>query len=92
MVCRLELYLALSAATSYPVMTQDAIQFSGAANVGSGMAIPACFTGRPVTPHSGAPSPSPSNNANKKVSRSAFSTGTKALPMPGVTRCTDAHY
>ena len=81
----------LSTVTRCPVMTQDAIQFSGAVSVGYGRASPACFTDRQVTLRSGAPSPSPSKISDKKVSRIKFSTGPKALPMPGVTRCTYAH-
>ena len=37
------------------------------------------------------PSSSPSKNASKKFSRSAFSTWPNSLPMPGVTHCTNAH-
>ena len=81
----------LSAATRCPVMTQDAVQFSGAVSVGYGRDSPAYFTGRRVTPLYGPPSPNPSKRAGKKVSRRAFSIGPKASPIPGVTRCTNAH-
>ena len=81
----------LSAATKCPVTTQDAVQFSGAVWVGLLRANTACLTGRRVNPHSVIPSRSPSNNANTKVSFSAVSTGTKASPTPGSTRCTNAH-
>ena len=72
-------------------MTEDAIQFSGAVWEGSGRANPVYLTGRRVTPRSGTPLPSPSNNADTKVSFSAIYTGMKALPIPGVTCCTNAH-
>ena len=81
----------LSAATKFPVMTQDAVQFSGAVWGGSGRASLACLTGRRVTPRSGTPSCSHSNNAGKKVSFNAFFFGPKESPTPGVTRCTNAH-
>ena len=81
----------LSDVTRYPLMTQDAAQFSGAVIFGSGRASPACFTGRRVTPLSGAPPPNPLKRAGKTVSRRALSTGPKALHMPGVTLCTNVH-
>ena len=46
----------LRAATRCPVITQDAVQFSGAVWTGSGMASPACFTGRQVFALVGSPS------------------------------------
>ena len=73
------------------MITQDAVQYSGAVRVGSVRASPTCFTGRRVTPCSDAPSPSPSNIIVTKVSRSAFSKGLKASPMMGVTRCNNSH-
>ena len=79
------------AATRCPVMTQNAVQFSGEVWDGSGRANPECLTGTLVTPLSGTPSPSYLNNAGTKVSLSSFSTGPKTLQMPGVTRCTNAH-
>ena len=81
----------LSADTRRPVMTQDACQFSGAVNVGSGRAIPACFTGKRVISLLGALSPSPSNSAGRNASAISSSTGPNALPIPGVTRYTNAH-
>ena len=77
----------LSAATRCPMMTQDAVHFSGAVSVGSRRASTACFTGRQVNSFSGAPSTNPLKIAGKKVSRSGFSTGPKASPIPGVTCC-----
>ena len=67
----------LSHATKFTVMTQDAIQFSGAVWEGSVRANPACFTGRQVTPFSSTPSHSPSKNADTKVSFKAVSTSQK---------------
>ena len=52
----------LSAATRCPVMTQDAVQFSGAVWVGLVRANPACLTVRRGPPLCGTPLPSPSNN------------------------------
>ena len=72
--------------------TQDAVQFSGTVWEGSGRANPAYLTDRRVTPRSGTPAPSPSNNARTKVYFSAVSTGPKVSPIPGVTRCMNAHY
>ena len=72
-------------------MTQDAVQFSGDVWIGSGRANPDCLTGRRVTPLCGTPFPSPSNNAGKKVSLSAFYARMKIFPMPGVTQCMNAH-
>ena len=51
--------LPQSAATSFPVMTQEAAQLSGAVFFGSGRSSPACFTGRHVTPFPGVPSSNP---------------------------------
>ena len=73
------------------MLTQDTAQFSRSITVGSGRANPACFTGRRVIPCSGTPSPRPSNRAGTKVSQIDFSTGTKASPMPRLTRCTNYH-
>ena len=81
----------LRAATSCPMTTQDAIQFSGDVSFGSGRSNPACFTGRQVTPLTGAPSPNPSNRAGKKDSCSAFSDVPKAYPIPGMNPCKNAH-
>ena len=81
----------LSAATRCPVMTQDAVQFSGSVFVVSGRASPACFTGRRVTPLPGVPYPWPWKRAGIRVYCSTCSTGPKLSPMPGGTRCTDAH-
>ena len=81
----------LSATTRRPVMKQDAAQLSGAVFVGSCRNSPACFSGRRVTLLPGAPSPKPWKRAGKKFSYSASSTETKASPMLGVTRCTNAH-
>ena len=81
----------LRAATRCPLMTQDAIQFSGDVWFGSGRFNPACFTGRRATPLSGAPSPSSLDKSGRKVSHSALSTGPKASPMPRVTLCTNAY-
>ena len=81
----------LSAATRCPVMTQDAVHFSGAIFFGSGRCSPACFNARCVTPLPGAPSPRPWERVVNKVYCSAYSTGPKASPMPGVTRCKNAH-
>ena len=81
----------LSAATRCPVITQDAVQFSGAVWEGSGSANPACLNGRRVTPRSGTPLPSPSNNAGTKVSFRAVSPGQKASMIPGVTHCKNDH-
>ena len=47
----------LRAATRCPVITQDAVQFSGAISVGYERASPACFTVRRVNHLSSAPSP-----------------------------------
>ena len=88
---RPKLHWPLSAATRCPVMTQDAVYFSGAVSVGYGRASCACFTARRETPLSDAPSTNPSKRAGNKVSHKAFSTGTKASPIPGVTRSTIAH-
>ena len=66
---------SLSAATGFPVMTQDAVQFSGAVFVVSGRDIPACFTGRRVTPLPVVLSPRPWKRAGKKVSCSNSSAG-----------------
>ena len=68
-------------------MTQEVIQFSGDVWYGPGRVSTTCLTGRWVTPLSGTPSPRPLNNSGTKVSLSAVSTGPKASPMPGVTRC-----
>ena len=76
----------LSAAMRCDVMTQDAVQFLEAGWDRSGRANPACLTDRRVTPLSGTPLPSPSNNAGTKVSFSAVSAGPKASPIPGVAR------
>ena len=46
-----------SAATRCPMMTQGAVQFSGAVWEGSGGANTACLNGRRVTPRSGTPLP-----------------------------------
>ena len=81
----------LSAATRCPVMTQDTVQFLGAVFFGSGRANPAYFTSRRVTPLPGVPSPSPWKRAGKKDYRNSCFTGPKASPMPGATRCTNAH-
>ena len=81
----------LIAATRCPVMIQDVVQFSGAVSIGSSRASPACFTGRQVKPLHGDPYPNPLNMTGKKVTRSAFLTGSKASPMPGVTHYTNAH-
>ena len=81
----------LRAMTRCPVMTQDAVQFSGAVSVGSGRPSPAFFTDRRVTPLYGYPSHNLSKICDKKVSRSAFSTRLKASPMSGATFCTNAH-
>ena len=67
-------------------MTQDACQFSGAVNVGYGRAIPACFIGKRVISLPGAPSPTPSNSAGRNAFAISSSTGTNALPIPGVAR------
>ena len=76
----------MSAAMRCPVMTQDAVQFSGAVFTGSGRAGPACFTGRRVTPLPSVPSPRPWKRLGVKVS-----TGLKASLMPEVTRYTNYH-
>ena len=81
-----------SAATRCPVTTQDAVQFSRSVCEGSGRANHACLTVRRVTPCSGTPSRSPSNNSGLKVYCSAASTSPKASSTPGVTHCTNAHY
>ena len=73
------------------MMIQDAVQLFGAVSVGSGMDGPSYFTGRRLNPLPGAPSPNTLNRDGKKVSRSAFSTGTKASPMPEVTRFMNSH-
>ena len=82
----------LSAETRCPVMTQDACQFSGAVSVGSGWAISTCFTGKRVISLPGALSPTPSNSAGRNAFAISSSTGPNSLPIPGVTRCTNAHY
>ena len=82
----------LIAVTRCPVMTQDAIQFSGAFFVGSVRAMPACFTGRRVTPLPGVPSPRAWKRSGTKASCRAYFAGAKAFPMSGVTRCMNAHY
>ena len=82
----------LSADTRCPVLTQDACQFSGAVRVGSGRAIPACLTGQRVISLPGAPSPTPSNSAGRNAFVISSSTGLNALLIPGVTRCTNAHF
>ena len=81
----------LRAATRWPMMTQDAVQFSGAFFVGSVRDSNACFTGRQVTPLPSYPSTRPWKRAGKKVSHSTSSTMTKASPIPGVTLCTNYH-
>ena len=81
----------LIAATRCHLMTQDTVQFSGAASFGYGKASPACFTDRQVTPRSDATSHNTSKITGKNVSHSDLSTGPKASPMPGVTLCTNAH-
>ena len=82
----------LSAGTRCPVVTQDAVQFSGDILVGSWSSSPACFTGRHVITLPGVPSPRPWNRAVMKASRSACTVGPKASPMSGVTRFTDSQY
>ena len=81
----------LSADTRCPVMTQDVCQLSGAVRVGSGRAIPACFTGRRVIALPGAPSPTPWKSSGMNAVLISSSTGPKASPIPGVTRCKNAH-
>ena len=81
----------LSADTRFPVMIQDTCQFSGAVRVGSGRAIPACLNGRRVIALPSTPSPTPSNSDRRNAFAIPSSTGTNASPIPGVTRCTNAH-
>ena len=73
-VFRPELHLALSAATKCPMITEDAVQFSGAVFFGSGRASPACFTGTRVTLLPGALYNNPWNRAGNKVCRRNFFT------------------
>ena len=63
----------------------------GAVLVGSGRDIPACFTGRRVTPSPSVPSPTLWNRDNRKESRSVSSTGLSTSSMSGVTFCMNAH-
>ena len=79
----------LSTVTRCTVMTQDDVKLSGAVFVRSGRYRPACFTGRRVTPLPSFPYPSPTKRSRIKASCSACSTGPKASPMLGVTRCTN---
>ena len=81
----------LSADTRCPVMKQDAYQLSGAVRVGSGRASPACLTGRRVIALPGAPSPTPLKSSRRNAVLFSSSTGPKALHIPGVTRCMNAH-
>ena len=84
-------YYNLSAVTRFPVMTQDAVQFSGAVFVGYGNSRHTGFTGRLATPRPGVPSPTPWKRDSMNKSLSAFLTGQKASPMLEVTRCTNPH-
>ena len=81
----------LSSASIIPVITQDAVQFSGAVFIGSGRARTVCFMGRRVTPLPVVPSPRPWKRAGMKASLNACSTGPKASPMSGVNLCTNDH-
>ena len=81
----------LSAATKCSVITQGAVQFSGAIWEGLGRASPACLTGRWVTPRPGTPYRRPSNNAGTKVSFTASSTGPNDSSTTGVTLFTKSH-
>ena len=81
----------LRATTRFPVITQDAVQFSGAVSTGSGMASPACFTGSQVFSLVGSPSVSPRKRAGRKTSRRASWTAPNTAPTPGVTLCTKDH-
>ena len=83
--------LSLPDPTRRPVRTQDTVQLSRAVRVRPGRASPACFTGRRVIALPGDPSPTPSNSAGKNAVAIYSSTGPKASPIPGVTRCTNAH-
>ena len=77
--------------TRCPVMTQDACQLAAAVRVRSGRAIPACFTGRRVIALPGAQSPTPLKSSGRNAVLISSSTGPKASPIPGVTRCTNYH-
>ena len=65
----------LSADTRCPVMKQDACQLSGDARVGSGRAIPTCFTGRRVISLPSAQSTTPL----KSSGRNAFAISSSSL-------------
>ena len=81
----------LSVDTRCPVMKHDAFQLSGSVRVGSGRASPAYFTGRRVIALPGAPSPTLWKSSGMNAVLTSSSTGPKASPIPGVTRCTNAH-
>ena len=73
----------MSAATRWPVMTQDAIQFSGAVFVGSGRSIPACFTIRRVTPLPVPPLPGPRKGPARKSPAAPLPPGRRRLWCQG---------
>ena len=81
----------LSTVTRCPVMTQDAVRFSGAVFVRSGRASSASFTGRQMNPLPGVTSTRPCKRAGMKVSRRTCSAGPKASLISGVTFCMNAH-
>ena len=57
----------------------------------SGRASPACFTVRRVIALLGAPYPTHWKSSGMKAVLISSSTGRKTSPIPGVTRCTNAH-
>ena len=81
----------LSAATRCHVITQDAGQLSGAVNVRSRRAGPACFIDRQVNPRHGIPYTTNWKRDGMHDSRSAFLTSPKASAMSGEIHCTNVH-
>ena len=80
-----------SATTRCPVIMQDTAQFSPTVQVGLGMAILACLTGRPVINLPGIWAVSPWKRSGRNMSWNASSTTWKAIPMYGVMRRTKAN-
>ena len=67
-----------------PVMTQDAVQFSGAVSTGSGMASLACFTGRQVFSLVGSPPSVPKRDPGEKPPGGPPLPGQKPRPHHGL--------
>ena len=74
-----------------PLITQDAVQFASAVQVGSGRVVLACLIVRLVFSLPGIWDVAPWKRAGREMSRNASSTTWNSIPMYGVTCCTKAH-